>query len=164
MRKKVVAGNWKMNLLKVEAIMLASTIVKLFKEEVSVNSSVILSPPFVHLSNVAEIIKNDTRITLAAQNCSDKKSGAYTGEVSAAMIKSVGATSVIIGHSERRAYYHETDAMLADKVKQAIENELQVIYCCGETLTQRENNIHFDVVKEQVQKGLFHLLNHQLKY
>ncbi len=157
MRKKIVAGNWKMNLLNEEAIQLASEIVSLIKRETTTNAELILAPPFVHLTTVIEITKNESRIAVASQNCSDKNAGAYTGEVSAAMIKSVGASAVIIGHSERRAYYHETDLMLADKVKQALTNNLQPIFCCGETLAQRESNKHFDVIKEQLTNGLFHL-------
>ncbi len=156
MRKKIVAGNWKMNTLKEEAHELASEIIKLLTDE-KITAFVILAPPFIHLSTVMEIIKNEKRISVAAQNCSDKKSGAYTGEVSAAMIKSHGASAVIIGHSERRSYFNETDAMLAEKVKLALENNLQPIFCCGETLHQRESKKHFDVINEQLTNGLFHL-------
>ena len=156
MRKKIVAGNWKMNMLKEEARDLASEVVNLLKEE-KIIPSVILAPPFVHLGMVNEIIQSERRISAAAQNCSDKKSGAFTGEVSAAMIQSVGATSVIIGHSERRTYYHETDAILAEKTKLALENSLQPIFCCGESLDQRNDKKHFEVITEQLTNGLFHL-------
>lgn len=156
MRKKIVAGNWKMNTLKGEAHSLATELVNLLTDE-KIIPAVMLAPPFVHLSTVIEIIKNDKRISAAAQNCSDKKSGAYTGEVAAAMIKSIGASAVIIGHSERRSYFNESDAMLAEKVDQALENDLIPVFCCGETLDQREGKKHFDVIKGQLENGLFHL-------
>ena len=158
MRKKIVAGNWKMNLLKDEAILLASEIVKLLKNETNLIGEIILAPPFVHINTVVEIVEDEKRITVAAQNCSDKSSGAFTGEVSGAMIKSIGAWAVIIGHSERRNYFNETDAMLAEKVSQALTNNLQPIFCCGETLHQRESKNHFDVINAQLENGLFHNL------
>jgi len=157
MRKKIVAGNWKMNLLKEEAIELTSEIVKLLQTETSNADQLLIAPPFVYLSSVIGVIKNEKRISVAAQNCADKNAGAYTGEVSAAMLKSIGVTTVIIGHSERRAYYNETDAMLAEKVKLAVATNLQPIFCCGETLSQRESNTHFEVIKEQLANGLFQL-------
>lgn len=157
MRKKIVAGNWKMNLLKDEAIQLASEIVKLLKDEKNNSGAILLATPFVHLSNVIEAVKDEKRISVAAQNCSDKNSGAFTGEVSAAMLKSIGASAVLIGHSERRSYFHETDEMLAEKVKQALTNNLLPVFCCGETLQQRESKNHFEVIKSQLANGLFHL-------
>ncbi len=157
MRKKIVAGNWKMNLLKEEAIQLATEMVHLLKDENNSGGAILLAPPFVHLSNVIEAVKDEKRISVAAQNCSDKNSGAFTGEVSAAMLKSIGASAVLIGHSERRSYFHETDEMLAEKVKQALLNNLQPVFCCGETLQQRESKNHFEVIKSQLANGLFHL-------
>lgn len=146
-----------MNLLKEEAIQLATEIVKLLKEEKNINGAIILAPPFVHLANVIVTVKDEKRISIAAQNCSDKNAGAYTGEVSAEMIKSIGASAVIIGHSERRSYFNETDSLLAEKVKQALAHQLQPVFCCGETLDQRESKKHFDVIGGQLENGLFHL-------
>src|SRR5205823_2676467 len=117
----------------------------------------ILAPPYIYLSDVIEITKYEKRITVAAQNCSFKKAGAYTGEVSAAMIKSTGASAVIIGHSERRKYFNETDDMLSDKITVTLENNLQPIFCCGETIEQRNDKIHFTTINDQLKNTLFRL-------
>ncbi len=153
MRKNIVAGNWKMNTTLEEGVALAKEV----NEQVSGSEvTVVLCTPFIHLTEVARVISKDS-LFLGAQNCADKVSGAYTGEVSAAMVKSTGASHVILGHSERRAYYGETDAILAEKVNLALENGLTPIFCIGEVLEEREAGKHFDVVKEQLDKGLFHL-------
>ena len=153
MRKKIVSGNWKMNTTLKEGIELAKAVNgKIGKTDITV----VLCTPFVHLTEVNKII-NKPNVFLGAQNCADKESGAYTGEVSAAMLKSTGATYVILGHSERRAYNGETDELLATKVKLALKNGLIPIFCIGEVLQEREAGKHFDVVKNQLQKGLFHL-------
>jgi len=154
MRKKIVAGNWKMNMELSEGVALATTINKHFIAEPINDKEVILCTPFIHLSIVSTLL-NAPGVTAGAQNCNDHKSGAYTGEVSASMIRSTGASSVIIGHSERRSYYGEDDALLAAKTAEALRNKLQVIFCCGEVLTEREGNIHFDVVRRQLENGLF---------
>ncbi len=154
MRKKIVAGNWKMNMELSDGVALATGINKHYVAEPLNGKEVILCIPFIHLSIVSSLLKAPG-LTVGAQNCNDHKSGAYTGEVSAAMIKSTGASSVIIGHSERRAYFAEDDALLAAKTAEALRNNLQVIFCCGEVLAEREGKIHFDVVKRQLEKGLF---------
>ena len=154
MRKKIVAGNWKMNLELGEGVALATAINNHFVTEPLKGKEVILCTPYVHLGIVSSLL-NVTCLSTGAQNCSEHKSGAYTGEISAAMIRSTGASSVIIGHSERRTYYGEDDALLASKTAEALRNGLRVIFCCGEVLSEREGNIHFDVVKRQLGKGLF---------
>lgn len=153
MRKNIVAGNWKMNKTLQEGIELAKSV----NEKVTENDTlVIFGTPFIHLTEVAKVITKKN-VFLAAQNCAVEASGAYTGEVSAEMIKSTGATYVIIGHSERRAYYGETDEILNKKVKQVLANDLKPIFCIGEVLEEREAGKHFDVVKSQLEKGLFDL-------
>ena len=153
MRKKIVAGNWKMNKTLAEGIELAKTI----NRQAGDNGVIIvLCTPFIHLTEVRNAITKDS-LYLGAQNCAAENSGAYTGEVSAAMIRSTGAEYVIIGHSERRSYYHEDDAIVNKKVKLALANELTPIFCCGEVLQERQSGIHFDVVRKQIEKGLFDL-------
>ena len=117
---------------------------------------VVIGTPFIHLAEIVNTVDLQ-KISIAAQNCCNKGSGAYTGEVSAAMIKSTGANYVIIGHSERRAYYGETYKMLKEKVDLAIENNLIPIFCIGEVLSERESNVHFEIVKKQIEESLFHL-------
>jgi triosephosphate isomerase (TIM) len=153
MRKNIVAGNWKMNKNLQEGIELAKAV----NEKVSDNGvSVIMCTPFIHLSEVSKVI-NKKNVFAGAQNCADKESGAYTGEVSVDMIKSTGATFVIIGHSERRAYYGETNAILAEKTKLALAKGLTPLFCIGEVLSEREAGKHFDVVKTQLNESLFGL-------
>ena len=154
MRKKIVAGNWKMNMDLNEGLALAEGLNSHFIANPLKDREVILCTPFIHLALVSRVL-TAPGLSAGAQNCSNHKSGAYTGEVSAAMVRSSGAGSVIIGHSERRTYYGETDELLAAKTAEALRNGLQVIFCCGEVLSEREGNIHFDVVKRQLEKGLF---------
>jgi triosephosphate isomerase len=156
MRKKIVAGNWKMNLELNEGVALARDVNDHFKAEPLKDKEVILCTPFIHLGMVSSLI-SAPGVSAGAQNCNDHKSGAYTGEVSAAMIRSTGASNVIIGHSERRTLYGEGDDLLAAKTAEALRNGLRVIFCCGEVLAEREKNIHFDVVRRQLEKGLFSL-------
>jgi triosephosphate isomerase (TIM) len=153
MRKKIVAGNWKMNTTIQEGIELAKAVNSLVKEN---DVNVVLCAPFIHLNEVGKIITKKN-LFLGAQNCADQKSGAFTGEVSAAMLKSVGASHVILGHSERRAYYGETNSILSVKVKLVLENGLTPIFCIGEVLAEREAGKHFEVVKTQLNEGLFDL-------
>lgn len=153
MRKKIVAGNWKMNKSLQEGITLAAEVEKLVNE-LPGGVEVIVAPPFLHLTEVKKVVK---KVQVSAQNCASEPSGAYTGEVSASMLKSAGIPYVIVGHSERRTYYGETDAILAGKVKQAILNGLAPIFCCGELLSEREKGNYFDVVKRQVELALFDL-------
>jgi triosephosphate isomerase (TIM) len=162
MRKKIVAGNWKMNMVLSEGIELAKSVKKHLVEHPTEKATAVLCTPFIHLAPVSEILK-DTQIGLGAQNCASEASGAYTGEISADMIKSTGAQYVIIGHSERRSYYNEDDSLLFKKTQLALKSGLKVIFCCGEVLQEREKQIHFDVIKKQVLEGLFNLQKEDLK-
>lgn len=155
MRKNIVAGNWKMNKTLQEGVVLAKEINELLSGA-TLKCDVILGTPFIHLVNVFNSVDKN-KIKISAQNCADKDSGAYTGEVSASMVKSTGADYVILGHSERRAYYGETPATLKAKVEIALKNDLKPIFCIGEILEEREKNIHFDVVKSQIEESLFNL-------
>ncbi len=157
MPQKIVAGNWKMNNTIDEGLKLTSEIANMVADEVSSGVKVILAPPFVHLSQVNNLIKGNDKLFLAGQNCSEHASGAYTGEVSAAMLKSVGANYVIIGHSERREYFNETNEQLAQKVDAALGNGLTPIFCCGEPLEIREAATYIDYVQQQLRESLFHL-------
>ncbi len=159
MRKKIVAGNWKMNKNLQEGVALAKELTDVVKNP---NCGVIICTPFIHLASVAEIVKGSA-IELGAENCADKASGAYTGEVSAEMVKSTGAQYVILGHSERREYYSETPAILKEKVELALANGLKVIFCIGESKAEREANKQNDVVKAELQGSVFHLTAEQWK-
>ncbi|MFA6403212.1 MAG: triose-phosphate isomerase [Salinivirgaceae bacterium] len=156
MRKKIVAGNWKMNTTFQEGIDLAIEINNLVVEKAHKEVIVVVAPPFTHISEVNKAVDND-RIFVAGQNCATENSGAYTGEVSAEMLWSAGADFVILGHSERRSYYGETNEKLKVKVTKALEFNLTPIYCVGEVLEEREANKHFEVIKEQIESVLFDL-------
>jgi triosephosphate isomerase (TIM) len=156
MRKKIVAGNWKMNMNLSDGIAFAGSIDKYFQDHPSKRAETVLCVPFIHLAGVAEVLKN-SMVSMGAQNCASESSGAYTGEVSCDMIKSTGAKYVIIGHSERRLYYNENDKLLNKKTSLALQSGLTVIFCCGEVLGEREQNIYFQVVKNQLEVGLFNL-------
>ncbi len=155
MRKNIVAGNWKMNKTLQEGVTLAKDLNEALKGK-TLNCDVIIGTPFIHLASVAGVVDKN-KIGVAAQNCADKVSGAYTGEVSAAMVASTGAAYVILGHSERRAYYHETPEILKEKVRLALDNGLTPIFCVGEVLEERESGNHFEVVKGQIRASLFDL-------
>ena len=155
MRKKIVAGNWKMNETLQEGIALAKEINDSLKAE-KPNCDVVICTPFIHLASVAQVLDAEG-VALGAENCADKEKGAYTGEVSAAMVKSTGAQYVILGHSERRQYYGETAEILKEKVQLALANGLKVIFCCGETLEEREANKQNEVVKAELEGSVFHL-------
>lgn len=160
MRKKIVAGNWKMNLNLQEGVALATELKEALAAE-KPNCEVIICTPFIHLATVAGITEG-TVIGLGAENCADKEKGAYTGEVSAAQVKSTGAQYVILGHSERRAYYGETAEILKEKVNLALANGLKVIFCIGEVLEEREANKQNEVVGAQLADSLFDLTEEQL--
>jgi len=161
MRKRIVAGNWKMNTTHAEGLSLASEIVNIVKDELNDDVTLVLNPPFTHLKGVAALVKDSDKVFLGAQNCSDKASGAYTGEISVDMLKSVGCEYVIIGHSERREYYAEGNELLAKKVDIALEAGLTPIFCCGEPLEIREKEEHFEFVCNQLTESLFHLTPEQ---
>lgn len=152
MRKNIVAGNWKMNKNLQEGVAFAKDLEAALTGK-TLKCEVIVGTPFIHLASITSA----TKLSVAAQNCADKVSGAYTGEVSAAMVASTGAKYVILGHSERRTYYGETDVILKEKVLLALANGLSPIFCIGETKDEREKNIHFDVVKRQTVDALFNL-------
>jgi triosephosphate isomerase len=156
MRKKIVAGNWKMNKTLEEGQKLASEIVNMSRDEVTSDVVIVLCPPFPLLHSVGSLTKG-SKVNLGAQNCYSKISGAYTGEVSVEMLKSVGTQFVILGHSERREYFSETNALLSEKVKIVLDHGLTPIFCCGESLSQREKGIHHDFVKTQLTESLFGL-------
>ena len=161
MRKKIIAGNWKMNLNLQEGVELAAGIVDGLPK-LSENIQVILAPPATHLTAIYETVEDIAFLNIAGQNCHHLESGAYTGEVSAGMLWSAGASHVIIGHSERREYNGETDEILAKKVDAALEQGLEVIFCCGESLETRDSNTQNDFVAQQLTNGLFHLDAEQL--
>jgi triosephosphate isomerase (TIM) len=163
MRKKIVAGNWKMNLTLEEGQKLTSEIVNMVKDERSKDVTVILNPPFVNIPSVKKLIGDVPGLFVGAQNCSDKESGAFTGEVSAKMLNSFGVKYVIIGHSERREYFKESNQELKGKVKQALANGLTPIFCCGESLEIRDANNHEAFVKEQLTNSLFNLTEDEIK-
>lgn len=160
MRKRIVAGNWKMNTSLNEGIELAKAVVE---KSIAVPKAIelILIPPFTHLSEVVKHTK-DSVVKVGAQNCAEWAKGAYTGETSTAMISSIGATYVVIGHSERREFFNEDNKMLYRKVKQALDAKLTPIYCCGEKLKERESCTYFKVVETQISESLFELTKEQI--
>ena len=161
MRKKIVAGNWKMNTTPAEGV-------ELFKEVAAKKGEVcscvnfIVAPPYTHLSEIVKLSRG-TGIGVAAQDCATEAKGAYTGEIAASMIAALGCKYVILGHSARRHYYGETSATLNKKMAQAYANGLIAIYCVGENLDEREAGKHFDVVKAQIEEVVYHLTEEQYK-
>ncbi len=153
MRKNIVAGNWKMNL---DADGSQALIEALKTKEFSNDVRVAIATPAVYLAAAVNITAG-TKIDVSAQNMHQATSGAYTGEISAPMLKSMGVNITLLGHSERRAYFHETDALLAEKVNTALENGMEIIFCFGEELDERKSGSHFDVVSSQLSNALFHL-------
>jgi len=157
MRKNIVAGNWKMNKTLEEGKALTSEIINIVSDEVQDDTLIVLNPPFIHLNTIHHLVKESDQVFLGAQNCNENASGAYTGEVSVSMLKSVGVEYVILGHSERREYFKESNELLARKVNMVLENGLIPIFCCGESLDIREAGTHVDFVSNQLTKSLFHL-------
>jgi len=159
MRKRIVAGNWKMNTDVATGVKLASDLMQLLKAQPAPeNVGVAIAPPFTHLSEVSKVI-DPSKICLASQNCASEAKGAYTGEVSVDMLKSVSVMAVIIGHSERRAYYKEDYSTLAKKVDLTIQGGLRPIFCCGEVLEERNAGIQNKIVEAQLKESLFLLSN-----
>jgi len=160
MRKHIVAGNWKMNnnLEDTEHL-----IAGLKQQEKTTDAEVLIAPTFVNLFHATKLLK-DTNIEVAAQNMHFETKGAYTGEVSATMLKGIDVNTVILGHSERRAYFNETDEVLVKKIDAALENEMRIIFCFGEELSQRISGDHERVVEMQIKNVLFHLKPTQLKH
>lgn len=159
MRKHIVAGNWKMHKNNTET---SALIEEIITKKASNDTEIVIAPTFVNLALAVEKT-NGKGITVAAQNMHQAEGGAFTGEISANMLTSIGVNTVIIGHSERRAYFHENDALLALKVDTALTHEMRVIFCFGEELKDRKNNNHFNVVEYQLRDGLFHLGNNAWK-
>jgi len=155
MRQKIVAGNWKMNLDYAEGLALFTEVSDLIKTDITGTQQAIVCSPFIHLQSLAQLVKGN--IAVGAQNAHQAESGAYTGEISAKMIASVGAAYVILGHSERRQYFGETNELLAKKTDTVLKHNLKPIFCIGETLQEREAGQHFDVIKSQLVEGVFHL-------
>jgi triosephosphate isomerase (TIM) len=159
MRNKIVAGNWKMNKTFQEAGELMEDIINKIAEKPMIAEqkelSVIIAPPYIFLQKCAEMMQVLDNIYVAAQNCHSEEKGAFTGEISVAMIQSAGADFVIIGHSERRNYFHEDNSFLAAKVVTALNNDLFPIFCIGEVLSERESERHFEKVKQQIEESLF---------
>lgn len=153
MRKNIVAGNWKMHKNQQETIALLEEIIT---KKTNTSTEIIVAPTFVNLAKAVEIT-NGKSITVAAQNMHQAEGGAFTGEIAASMLTDIGVNTVILGHSERRAYFHETDALLASKVDTALKHDMRVIFCFGEELKDRQSDNHFNVVEYQLRDGLFHL-------
>jgi len=156
MRRNIVAGNWKMNKNAEETEDLLNELIDKLPDDVE--AQIIVAPTFVNLASAVDHVEF-TNITIAAQNMHQAENGAYTGEISAGMLKSIGVETVIIGHSERRAYFHETDSILAYKVDTALTHNMTVIFCFGEELKDRQDKQHFNVIENQLRDGLFHIKN-----
>ena len=154
MRKKIIAGNWKMHKNAEQTEDLLNELIA--KIPTDTKAQVIVAPTFVNLASAVDHLEF-TNIDVAAQNVHQAEGGAFTGEISADMLKSVGVDIVILGHSERRAYFHETDALIASKVNTALEHDMMVIFCFGEELKDRQSKNHFNVVEYQLRDGLFHI-------
>ncbi|GAB1404200.1 triose-phosphate isomerase [Lentimicrobium sp.] len=156
MRKKIVAGNWKMNKTFSQAEDLLFSIADRLQKDRPEDVTVVVFPPALYLE-LAKDVSTDNDFSFGAQNINEHESGAYTGEISAAMVQSIGAEYVILGHSERRQYFGENDNVIAEKIKLALSHELTPVYCCGEALEERENGHHFSVVESQINDALFGL-------
>jgi len=162
-RRKIVAGNWKMNKTFREGQELISEIAPMAADEVASGVELIVCPPFIHLHSVASQLAGNKQIAVGAQNCNEHDSGAYTGEVSAAMLSSIEVMYAILGHSERREYYGETNDWLAKKVNTVLEYNISPIFCCGESLSVREADDQVEFVCNQLTESLFHLTDEQFK-
>ena len=169
MRKKIVAGNWKMNKTHQEGMDLLMQLFKLIEIEENISDTgeialpeIVIAPPFVLLSDACGLLQA-WEAKVAAQNCSTETSGAFTGEVSASMLKSINVDYVIVGHSERRALFGETNQLVAKKIDKVLENDMKVICCMGETLSERESGKEFQTITHQMEECLFHLSAEQIK-
>lgn len=161
MRKNIVAGNWKMNLKRAEGLALVEDVLRKLPSDNKTH--VIFAPSFVYLNKVAKMCADIPKVVAASQDCSANDKGAFTGEVAANMIASCKVKYVVLGHSERRAKFKETNELLKAKVGQALTNNLKVIFCCGESLAQRESGVHFEWIKSQISESLFHLTDANFK-
>ena len=156
MRKNIVAGNWKMNTTVAEGVQLAKEVNEAVAAAGELKCDVVIGVPFTHLTAVKDVIDIE-KVGLSAENCANKEKGAYTGEVSAAMVASTGANYVILGHSERREFYNETPEILKEKVDLALANGLKIIFCCGESLELRNAGTYEEFIKAELKDSLFHL-------
>jgi triosephosphate isomerase len=161
MRKKIVAANWKMNLNLAEGTALVNHICKALPA-LTEQMQVLIAPPFINISSVAVQLTDISNVSLAAQNCHHEASGAYTGEVAASMLSAAGVGYVIIGHSERRQYFAESNEILAQKTNQVLANKMQVVFCCGEPLEIRDADTQNEYVTRQLEEGIFHLSAQQM--
>ncbi len=157
MRTQIVAGNWKMNLNRDASLQLIQEIGAEIESHNLPGARVMVFPPFVNIASAIEMENRNPKIEVGAQNMHQVNAGAYTGEISASMLLNIGVKTVILGHSERREYFGETDEILKEKVDQAIHNNLEVVFCFGEKLEERQKGNHFAVVEQQLRKALFHL-------
>jgi len=155
MRKNIVAANWKMNLNREEGIKLVEDVISLLPSDNDVE--VVFSPSFLYLYKVNKMCADYNFLQTSSQNINDNESGAFTGEISAKMVSSLNVKYTILGHSERREYFNESNKQLKEKVDLSLKNNLKIIFCCGETLNQRESGIHFDWIKQQLTESVFHL-------
>ena len=155
MRKKIVAGNWKMNLDKSSSEHLVKEILESTQEKQDIQ--IVLSPPFIYLEQIVKDCVSRPDVLIAAQNCSAYDNGAFTGEVSTNMLKSIGVDYVIIGHSERRQLFSESNDVLMNKISLSLSNNLKVIFCCGEDINQREKDLHFEIIEDQLKSTVFKL-------
>ena len=155
-RNFLIVGNWKMNKLYVEGIVLANNIISKF-EKVNLGAKVIICPPFIHLQTISNMLKEMPNFSTGAQNCHELESGAFTGEVSASILKSVGVEYIIIGHSERRSIFNENESIISKKIDAVISAGITPILCCGENLEQRINGDYLEFVNKQIRDSLFHL-------
>ena len=157
-RKKIVAGNWKMNMTLDESVNLINELKQISTNDVDIK----IAPSFTNLNKAVSLL-DSSKIEVIAQNVHPEERGAFTGEISIEMLKSVGVFSTIIGHSERRKYFNENDSILSKKAKMAIDNSLNIIFCIGEELSEREKGNHFELIKNQIINGLFDLDKDQIK-
>ena len=164
MRTKIVAGNWKMNLNRDQSLQLVTDISTEIQNHDLEGNRVMVFPPFINVGYVLDYGNRNHQIEVGAQNLHQTENGAYTGEVAASMLTNIGVNTVILGHSERREYFYETDELLKEKVDTALKNELEVVFCFGEKLQERNSGNHFRVVESQLQKALFHLSDSQWKH
>lgn len=163
MRRKIVAGNWKMNTIPSEGRKLVQEILNEISGKDLGNDLVVFGVPFTSIDGVAGLVGSHSNICLASQNISSYDKGAYTGEVSGAMLNASGVSHAIVGHSERREYFGEDNQVLATKVSKCLMNQIEPIYCCGEVLEQRKSETYKEVIKSQIEEGLFHLTEEEFR-
>jgi triosephosphate isomerase len=164
MRVKMIAANWKMNMEYYQGIDLFKDVINWIGSNIKGNQEIVVCSPFIHLRALVELSKDHEKVSVGAQNIYQEVSGAYTGEISASMVKSTGAQYIIIGHSERRKYFGETNELVGQKIKLALKNSLKPIICIGETLQQRNAAQQFEVIKQQLSEGTFQLAEDEFSH